>query len=167
MYSCRSLYGWCGPEVRRMEIFTGESKIDQALCSMLGRFPLNRTIWLCSYYLLQIGPFVDSNHPFIRNGDVDQSPASLFHDVFLRGLSDLLDDLPGSIAVIVPSVRDIISDHAVFPQSELRVKGDLNPVSGTSTDCESYTDGLIFGIADHDVAESMSLFSQRRMVCSD
>jgi DNA polymerase alpha subunit B len=30
-----------------------------------------------------------------------------------------LDSVPGSIALIVPSVRDLVSDHAVFPQGEL------------------------------------------------
>ena len=79
--------------------------------------------------MVQIGPFIDSGHVLIQDGDLDRNPATMFREVFLNKLSELLDDLPGSIALIVPSVRDIVSDHAVFPQSELQIEGDLDPVS--------------------------------------
>ena len=52
----------------------------------------------------------------------------LFRDVFMKGLVEVLDTQPGSSAIIVPSVRDILSDHAVFPQCELDVSQPVDSV---------------------------------------
>ncbi|KAK7056975.1 DNA-directed DNA polymerase alpha subunit pol12 [Paramarasmius palmivorus] len=68
--------------------------------------------------ILLTGPFVESSHPLIEAGDTDETPLGLFHRVFLDPLCLLLDTSPGSIAILVPSVQDIISSHAVFPQRE-------------------------------------------------
>ncbi|KAF5382643.1 hypothetical protein D9615_002794 [Tricholomella constricta] len=68
---------------------------------------------------LLIGPFIDVQHPKIKNGETDILPADLFRTLFLQPLRAFLDSCPGNIAVLVPSVRDLISRQAVFPQGEL------------------------------------------------
>ncbi|KAF7297787.1 DNA polymerase alpha subunit B [Mycena kentingensis (nom. inval.)] len=65
-----------------------------------------------------IGPFIDAQHPLIKLGDVDSTPLKLFRTRFVDPLRSYLDSVPGSIAVLVPSPRDLISTHAVFPQAE-------------------------------------------------
>ncbi|KAF9077663.1 DNA polymerase alpha/epsilon subunit B-domain-containing protein [Rhodocollybia butyracea] len=70
--------------------------------------------------LVLIGPFVDVSHPFIQEGDVDESPLEMFQRIFLEPLRDILNSSPGSIAVLIPSVRDMITSHAVYPQSEFQ-----------------------------------------------
>ncbi|RDB17930.1 DNA polymerase alpha subunit B [Hypsizygus marmoreus] len=69
--------------------------------------------------VLLIGPFIDVQHPILKTGEVDATPASLFRSRFIDPLRMFLDSSPGSIALIVPSVRDLISRQAVFPQGEL------------------------------------------------
>ncbi|KAJ6557301.1 DNA polymerase alpha subunit B [Mycena vulgaris] len=69
--------------------------------------------------VLLLGPFIDALHPLIKDGDADSTPLSLFRTRFVDPLRAYLDSAPGSIALIVPSARDLVSDHAVFPQCEL------------------------------------------------
>ncbi|KAK6997525.1 DNA polymerase alpha subunit B [Favolaschia claudopus] len=69
--------------------------------------------------VLLLGPFVDSAHPLIKSGDVDSTPINLFRTRFTDPLRNYLDSVPGSMVLIVPSVRDLVGDRAVFPQSEL------------------------------------------------
>lgn len=52
-------------------------------------------------------------------GDIDSTPNQFFKEKFLDPLRVVLDMNPGSIAILVPSVRDMISHHAVYPQCEL------------------------------------------------
>lgn len=53
------------------------------------------------------------------DGNVDDTPINLFRKQFLSPLSDLLDSRPGATAILVPSIKDALSGHAVFPQNEL------------------------------------------------
>ncbi|KAF8073613.1 DNA polymerase alpha/epsilon subunit B-domain-containing protein [Lyophyllum atratum] len=69
--------------------------------------------------VLLTGPFIDVQHPKIKNGETDMVPAGLFRSLFIEPLRAFLDSCPGSIAILVPSVRDIVSQQAVFPQGEL------------------------------------------------
>ncbi|KAF8967116.1 DNA polymerase alpha/epsilon subunit B-domain-containing protein [Flammula alnicola] len=69
--------------------------------------------------LLLIGPFVDAAHPKIKAGDLDVSPANLFRAHFVDPLKAFLSVSPGSIVLLIPSVRDLTSNHAAFPQPEL------------------------------------------------
>ncbi|KAF8644527.1 hypothetical protein AX16_008403 [Volvariella volvacea WC 439] len=68
--------------------------------------------------LILVGPFVDSAHPKFQSGDVESTPTGIFTTKFYQPLRAYLNTNPGGIAILVPSVRDLISDHAVFPQSE-------------------------------------------------
>ncbi|KAI0372220.1 DNA polymerase alpha, subunit B [Pilatotrama ljubarskyi] len=69
--------------------------------------------------VLLIGPFIDASHPSIKTGDVDAPPRDIFRTELVDRLREFLDASPGSVVLLVPSTRDILSDHAVFPQCEL------------------------------------------------
>ncbi|KAJ7211474.1 DNA polymerase alpha/epsilon subunit B-domain-containing protein [Mycena haematopus] len=69
--------------------------------------------------VLLLGPFIDALHPLIKTGDVDSTPLNLFRTRFVDPLRSYLDSVPGSIVLVVPSVRDLVGVHAVFPQCEL------------------------------------------------
>ncbi|KAG1898113.1 DNA polymerase alpha, subunit B [Suillus fuscotomentosus] len=69
--------------------------------------------------VLLLGPFVDATHAHIQNGMVDETPSDIFKHQFIAPLRDFLSQSPTSTVLLVPSVNDIISDHAVFPQCEL------------------------------------------------
>ncbi|KAF7299214.1 DNA polymerase alpha subunit B [Mycena indigotica] len=99
------------------------------------------------------GPFIDAQHPHIKSGEVDSTPASLFRTRFVDPLRSYLDSAPGSIAVVVPSVRDLVSSHAVFPQAELErelVKSD--PRIHTVPNPAWFTlNGLSFSVTSADI----------------
>lgn len=71
-------------------------------------------------------------HPSVKDGDVDVLPMAHFRSAIFEPLQQLLDSLPGTSAVVVPSVRDLVSDHAVFPQAELDGNVFDDPVSSLS-----------------------------------
>ncbi|PPR00448.1 hypothetical protein CVT24_004509 [Panaeolus cyanescens] len=68
--------------------------------------------------LLLIGPFVDSTHPKIKTGDADVTPANLFKVHFQDTLKAFLTVSPASLVLVVPSVKDMMSSHNVYPQPE-------------------------------------------------
>ncbi|KAF8349223.1 DNA polymerase alpha/epsilon subunit B-domain-containing protein [Amanita rubescens] len=68
--------------------------------------------------VLLMGPFVDLSHPRIKIGDFDSSPSTIYEARFLNPLKSFLEASPESIVLLLPSVRDLLSDHAVYPQSE-------------------------------------------------
>ncbi|KAG6910686.1 hypothetical protein DXG01_008730 [Tephrocybe rancida] len=69
--------------------------------------------------VLLMGPFIDVQHPKIKNGETDMLPVGLFRSLFIEPLKSYLDSSPGSIAILVPSIRDLVSRQAVYPQGEL------------------------------------------------
>lgn len=52
-------------------------------------------------------------------GEVDQYPDEIFQEIFSKNLGEFLDASPHTLVLLLPSVRDIISNHAVYPQAEL------------------------------------------------
>lgn len=50
---------------------------------------------------------------------MDETPQQLFQRQFTERLQEFLVLSPGSTVLLVPSINDVISDHAVFPQCEL------------------------------------------------
>ncbi|KAF8890039.1 alpha DNA polymerase [Gymnopilus junonius] len=68
--------------------------------------------------VLLVGPFVDAQHPKIKIGDLEVSTTNLFRAHILDPLKAFLTASPGSIMLMVPSVRDLTSAHAAFPQPE-------------------------------------------------
>lgn len=69
--------------------------------------------------LLLVGPFIDSSHAKIKAGDSDLSATNIFKGRIADPLRAFLAASPESIVLVVPSVRDLVSTHAVFPQPEL------------------------------------------------
>ncbi|XP_066358265.1 uncharacterized protein [Miscanthus floridulus] len=66
--------------------------------------------------LILMGPFIDSDHPDIKKGTVDQSFHDIFHFEILRKIQDFTQYLGNTVRVIlIPSVRDAHHDF-VFPQ---------------------------------------------------
>ncbi|WWD17758.1 hypothetical protein CI109_102199 [Kwoniella shandongensis] len=66
-----------------------------------------------------LGPFVDAQHPLIATGAVTQTPLDIFKDQISRRLHTLVESSPGTVIILVPSVRDLVSRHMAFPQSML------------------------------------------------
>jgi DNA polymerase alpha subunit B len=65
---------------------------------------------------MQMGPFIDSDHPEIKKGAVDKSFQDIFLFEILRKLQDFTQYLGHNVRVIlIPSVRDAHHDF-VFPQ---------------------------------------------------
>lgn len=64
---------------------------------------------------------MDSSHPLIKSGDVDETPEQLFANHFAQSIADILAEKPSISFFVVPSVSDTLSEHASFPQSELDV----------------------------------------------
>jgi DNA polymerase alpha subunit B len=63
---------------------------------------------------------------------VDETPSDIFKRQFIALLQDFLSQSPTSTVLLVPSVNDIISDHAVFPQCELDDEFSSDPVGSSS-----------------------------------
>ena len=63
-------------------------------------------------------------------GDTDETAEDIFRRHFSRPLEDFLLHSPGTKVLLVPSVRDLISDHAVYPQHTIdAVRCNIDPVS--------------------------------------
>lgn len=66
--------------------------------------------------LLLLGPFIDSEHPVIKNGTVDKTFEEIFSQEILRRLQDYTEYMGSAVRIIlVPSTRDANHDF-VFPQ---------------------------------------------------
>ncbi|CAK9784941.1 DNA polymerase alpha, subunit B [Cutaneotrichosporon oleaginosum] len=73
--------------------------------------------------LVMLGPFVDSSHPLIKAGQLTASPVELFREQVGARLARLHDASPATSVVLIPSVRDLISKHAAYPQAMLDKEG--------------------------------------------
>lgn len=62
---------------------------------------------------------MDGAHPLIKSGEVEEVPAKIFKRRFAEPLEDFLKASPQSLILIEPSIRDVLSDHPVYPQCEL------------------------------------------------
>ncbi|KAJ1303322.1 hypothetical protein OPQ81_011518 [Rhizoctonia solani] len=69
--------------------------------------------------LILIGPFVDSNHPLIKTGQVDDVPLDIFRQKISSPLVQLENEIPELLVIFVPSPRDLVSSHIAFPQAAL------------------------------------------------
>ncbi|KAI6005362.1 DNA polymerase alpha subunit B [Pisolithus marmoratus] len=99
--------------------------------------------------VLLIGPFVDADHPQIVVGN--KSPSEMFELHFQEALRDFLLYSPGSIVLLVPNVRDLISDHVVFPQCEFQFSGMDPRIHCLPNPCRFSLNGVSFGVTSVDV----------------
>ncbi|CAE6464407.1 unnamed protein product [Rhizoctonia solani] len=98
----------CGP-------YTFDSDLDYKPFTMLVDAVLTERPQL----LVLIGPFVDSNHPLIKAGHIDDTPVDIFRHKISGPLVQLENEIPELLVVFVPSPRDLITSHVVFPQTAL------------------------------------------------
>lgn len=71
--------------------------------------------------LILMGPFVDSEHPQIKNGTVDRFYEEIFQEEVCARLRDYCEEMgPGARVVLVPSTRDAHHDF-LFPQPPFNV----------------------------------------------
>ena len=99
------------------EAFLRADQGHEAECRVIGKELT--CLRLLLHDLAQMGPFVDLSHPRIKIGDFDSPPSTIYEARFLNPLKSFLEASPESIVLLFPSVRDLLSDHAVYPQSEL------------------------------------------------
>ncbi|KAL6905855.1 hypothetical protein ACP4OV_003456 [Aristida adscensionis] len=90
--------------------------------------------------LILMGPFIDSDHPDIKKGTVDQSFHDIFHFEIMRKIQDFTQYLGNTVRVIlIPSVRDAHHDF-VFPQPAF----DLNLPEDTTHQITSLANPSLF-----------------------
>ncbi|GAA5936090.1 hypothetical protein JCM3775_003577 [Rhodotorula graminis] len=75
--------------------------------------------------LILTGPFIDSAHPLIQRGDVDELPGQLFRTRISTRLSHLIANSPRTSVLLVPHGRDLTSTHVAFPQAPLAREAEL------------------------------------------
>ncbi|KAF9219255.1 DNA polymerase alpha subunit B [Gyrodon lividus] len=101
--------------------------------------------------VLLVGPFVDATHSRVKDGDIDETPEQLFQSHFTEKLQNFLIQSPGTTILLVPSVNDLISDHAVFPQCELAVEFSGDPrIRLLPNPCRFSVNGVSFGVTSVD-----------------
>lgn len=73
--------------------------------------------------VIMLGPFVDAQHPQIASGALRQTPTELFREQIASRLARITEESPGTVVILIPSVRDLLSRHAAFPQAMLERDG--------------------------------------------
>ncbi|KAA1479312.1 hypothetical protein DENSPDRAFT_789044 [Dentipellis sp. KUC8613] len=102
--------------------------------------------------VLLFGPFVDASHPKIRSGDIDDTPTDIFRVQFMDKLHNFLDTSPDSLVLLVPSIRDIIHQHAAFPQPEFDSYFSKDPrIKLLPNPCKFSLNGITFAVSSVDV----------------
>ncbi|KAL5518536.1 POL12 [Sanghuangporus vaninii] len=142
----------CGPYTTEVDL---EYKYFNALMEKLRSSPPS--------VLLLLGPFIDAAHPLIKSGEVEEIPAKIFKRRFVEPLEDFLKASPQSLILLEPSIRDILSDHPVYPQCELdsvpfndpRIKLIPNPSRFTINDVSfgSTSVDVLFHIRNQEYAQ--------------
>lgn len=69
-----------------------------------------------------MGPFIDINHPLIKNGEIDSTPSTIFRQQISSRLHKLRNASPGTNIFLIPSLRDLLAPHCAYPQSPLSSK---------------------------------------------
>ncbi|KAH0832189.1 DNA polymerase alpha/epsilon subunit B-domain-containing protein [Lanmaoa asiatica] len=114
-----------------------------------GICPLQNLSDVCRAY--QIGPYVDATNSRVKDGDTDETPKQLFERQFIERLQDFLVQSPGSTVLLVPTINDMISDHAVFPQCELEPEFSKDPrVRLLPNPCRFSVNGISFAVTSVD-----------------
>eukprot|EP01094_Clydonella_sp_ATCC50884_P009111 TRINITY_DN18641_c0_g1_i1.p1 TRINITY_DN18641_c0_g1~~TRINITY_DN18641_c0_g1_i1.p1 ORF type:complete len:450 (-),score=125.14 TRINITY_DN18641_c0_g1_i1:112-1461(-) len=108
--------------------------------------------------LLLIGPLVDSNHSFIRSGEIDVTYQELYEEQCER-VEEFLSAHPTVSVALVPSLRDIHHRYHVFPQPSFEYPRTAIPnrLFLMSNPCDWWMDGHTkFGVLAEDVLRHLS-----------
>jgi len=97
--------------------------------------------------LLLIGPFVDAEHPQIKQGMTEVGYDDLFHDSILAKLADF-HDRQGVKIILMPSVRDV-QHEMVIPQTPIKVP-DAMTIESLQNPCTFRYKGSVFGCSSID-----------------
>ena len=97
--------------------------------------------------LLLIGPFVDAEHPQIKQGMTEVGYDDLFHDSILAKLADF-HDRQGVKIILMPSVRDV-QHEMVIPQTPIKVP-DAVTFESLQNPCTFRYKGSVFGCSSID-----------------
>lgn len=62
------------------------------------------------------------------------SPLALFQQAFLNPILSLIQQNPGTLVLLVPHVRDLLSSHVVFPQGA--GEGDFGNLPAVRHSCD-------------------------------
>ncbi|PIN00093.1 DNA polymerase alpha-primase complex, polymerase-associated subunit B [Handroanthus impetiginosus] len=101
--------------------------------------------------LVLLGPFIDSDHPEVRKGTVNQTFDEMFHLEILEKLQDYVEYMGSTVRVIfMPSLRDANHDF-VFPQPAFEVhptdfNNQIYSISNPGTFCANEVKRTIFTI---------------------
>lgn len=69
--------------------------------------------------IILTGPFVDSMHPLIKLGDVDDFPDDIFKNNVSASLAELARIKPAVQYILIPTSRDVCLEWVCFPQPPL------------------------------------------------
>ncbi|EIM19600.1 DNA polymerase alpha, subunit B [Wallemia mellicola CBS 633.66] len=104
--------------------------------------------------VILLGPFVDANHPMIKKGEVDLLTEDLFKMRIGSRLTRALENAKGCTAVLIPSVRDLITPYVVYPQNALPLNNlGLPPrqrCKCVSNPASFHVNEVLFGISNVD-----------------
>lgn len=114
--------------------------------------PLNELILLLDSQppdvLILIGPFVDAEHPLIKDCKVDKTFDEVFQEMIEKNLNSLSNWQ--TTVLIVPSLRDV-HHHCVYPQPPLQLKSKRENVHLLSNPATVSVEGVNFGVTSTDV----------------
>jgi hypothetical protein len=107
-----------------------------------------------------MGPFLDEAHPAIQNGTVPipNGPPTM-ESLFKQEISARLRGITDTQIILIPHVRDIISQHAVWPQEAFsRISLDLPKNVRCMTNPAVFGLGeTTIGISTNDILRGISL----------
>jgi DNA polymerase alpha subunit B len=97
--------------------------------------------------LLLLGPFVDAEHPEIKQGMAEVGYDDLFHDLILAKLAGFHDS-HGVKIILMPSIRDV-QHEMVIPQIPIEVPDGM-VVESIQNPCTFRYKGSVFGCSSVD-----------------
>ncbi|GAA96342.1 uncharacterized protein L969DRAFT_95439 [Mixia osmundae IAM 14324] len=77
------------------------------------------------HLVILLGPFIDGNHPLIRQGAMLEPPKQIFRNKVATRIQAMLDAVPALTILLVPSLRDLLNAHVAFPQSPYAREAEL------------------------------------------
>ncbi|KAF2666967.1 DNA polymerase alpha, subunit B [Microthyrium microscopicum] len=118
------------------------------------------------------GPFIDVEHPLVRNGDFDLPPGypkdpdsatitDLFRAHISAPLNKLAKAMPNICVMLCPSVRDAVMKHAAWPQDRLpqprKELGLPKQVQVVTNPMMVSLNEVLFGISSQDILEQIRM----------
>ncbi|KAK4056532.1 DNA-directed DNA polymerase alpha subunit pol12 [Microbotryomycetes sp. JL221] len=67
--------------------------------------------------LVLIGPFIDVDHPLIKQSNLDRMPEEIFKTEISTRIINFLNSSTRSVVILIPHGRDLLNNHVAFPQS--------------------------------------------------